>query len=144
MKNPVNLTTTTTKGLTAYWKETPCKRNWLRTNAMTYYIIMQLLNIKENWSPLTFRQKISGFSRETSTAHQQFHRKERQLSPSLCLPHTSPSRPLALSSGSPASVWRTDGSKFKTEEILQNHAAAVLRGVLLSQMVLQARHLSVT
>ena len=24
---------------------------------MTYYIIMQLLNIKENWSPLAFRQK---------------------------------------------------------------------------------------
>lgn len=25
-------------------KDTPCKRNWLRTNATTYYIIMQLLN----------------------------------------------------------------------------------------------------
>lgn len=97
MKNPVNLTTTTKKGLTTYWKETPCQRNWLRTNAMTYYITMQLLNIKENWSPLAFRQRGKWLFKGNRHCTSAVSQERTQLSPSLCLPHTGPSRPLALS-----------------------------------------------
>ena len=99
MKNPVNLTTTK-KGLTTYLKDTPCKRNWLRTNAMTYYIIMQLLNIKENWSPLAFRQKdkwlFKGNKRFPSTSA-----VSQEITAAKPIPLSASNRPIQAS----CSVW---------------------------------------
>lgn len=141
MKTPVNLTK---KKVWLHIERTHHVRE-TDSELTPWHIIIQLLNIKENWSPLAFRQKISDFSREISASHQQFHRKEEQLSPSLCLPQTGPSRPLALSSGSPASVWRTDGSKFKTEKKFFRIMQLLCYGVSCShRWFCKPRHLSVS